>query len=141
MKRVAVIVLVVLIVIQIPPLFLQTNPPVSREPQWDSAQTRQLAQRACFDCHSNETVWPWFSRIAPPSWLVTLDVIRGRRHLNFSEWGADAEGAGEVIEVIQEGEMPPGNYLPLHPEANLTPAETQQLIQGLTATLREYQPQ
>jgi cytochrome c551/c552 len=72
----------------------QTNPPVSAEPAWDSPQTRALAQRACFDCHSNETQWPLYSRIAPVSWLITSDVVRGRRHLNFSTWGAvDSSGA------------------------------------------------
>ena len=141
MKRIVLVVIVVLVVIQIPPLLFETNPPVVAEPQWDSPQTRALAQRACFDCHSNETVWPWYSRIAPPSWLVALDVFRGRRHLNFSEGGAaggerEEGGMGEAIEQIQRGEMPPGNYLPLHPEAKLSAAEKQQLIDGLRASGR-----
>ncbi|HZY42825.1 MAG TPA: heme-binding domain-containing protein [Anaerolineae bacterium] len=95
MKRLVLILVAVLIVIQIPPLFFQTNPPVVAEPNWDNPQTRALAQRACFDCHSNETVWPWYSRIAPPSWLITFDVFRGRRNLNFSEWGVARGGEGE----------------------------------------------
>lgn len=141
MKRVVLIVVAALIVIQIPPLLFQTNPPVIAEPHWDSLQTRALAQRACFDCHSNETVWPWYSRIAPPSWLVALDVFRGRRHLNFSEWGpasGEREGGSldEAIEQIQRGEMPPANYLPLHPEARLTAEEKQQIIDGLRASGR-----
>src|ERR1700674_2739250 len=64
-----------------------TNPPVVSEPNWDSPQTRALAQRACFDCHSNETIWPWYSRVAPVSWLLASDVIQGRSRLNFSTWG------------------------------------------------------
>ncbi len=135
MKRVVLIVIAALVVIQIPPLLFETNPRVVAEPNWDSPQTRALAQRACFDCHSNETVWPWYSRIAPPSWLVALDVFRGRRHLNFSEWGlagGEREGrTGEALEQIQRGEMPPSAYLPLHPEAKLSAAEKQQLIDGL----------
>ena len=63
-----------------------TNPPVVNEPNWDSPQTREITKRACFDCHSNETVWPWYSNIAPVSWLVYRDVSDGREHLNFSEW-------------------------------------------------------
>ena len=60
------------------------NPAVVAEPPWDSAQTRALAKRACFDCHSNETVWPWYSYIAPVSWLVYSDTMGGRARLNFS---------------------------------------------------------
>jgi cytochrome c551/c552 len=113
------------------------NPPVTSEPPWDSPQTRALAKRACFDCHSNETVWPWYSYVAPVSWLVYNDTMDGRRRLNFSEWNTgSSRGAGEVVEKIQEGEMPPAIYLPMHPSARLTAAEKQQLITGLTNSLR-----
>ncbi|MBI3244724.1 MAG: heme-binding domain-containing protein [Chloroflexi bacterium] len=131
----------------IPAWLLQNNPPVLAEPKWDSPQTRELAQRACFDCHSNETVWPWYSRVAPVSWLATLDTVRGRRRLNFSEWGLatggeggesgeGGEGGGEIGEVISNGQMPPASYVALHPQANLTDAEKQQLIAGLEASLK-----
>lgn len=63
-----------------------TNLPVQSEPKWDSPQSRQLAQQACFDCHSNQTVWPWYSYAAPVSWLIERDVEQGRRRLNFAEW-------------------------------------------------------
>lgn len=112
------------------------NPPVVREPNWDSTQTRDLAQRACFDCHSNETVWPWYSNVAPVSWLVQHDVEEGRQTVNFSTWGRGGEGeeSGELVEVIAEGEMPPSYYLITHPEARLTSAEKQALMQGLRAS-------
>lgn len=122
-----------------------TNPPVIQEPAWDTPRTRELAVRACFDCHSNETTWPLYSRIAPVSWLVTFDVIRGRNEFNLSEWngprergeGERGEGGGdEIREVIAEGKMPPANFLILHPEARLTSAEKEQLITGLEASLR-----
>ncbi len=61
------------------------NPPVGAEPIWDSPGTRTLAKQACFDCHSNETVWPAYSRVAPVSWLIQHDVAEGRAVLNFSE--------------------------------------------------------
>lgn len=114
-----------------------TNPPVVAEPNWDSPETRALAKRACFDCHSNETVWPWYSRVAPVSWLVARDVQEGREKLNFSEWGRGdrEEEADEVAEVIQKGEMPMPIYLVQHPEARLTDAEKEQLIRGLEASL------
>jgi cytochrome c551/c552 len=112
------------------------NSPVVSEPNWDSQQTRDLAKRACFDCHSNETVWPWYSKIAPVSWLVYRDVIEGRRRLNFSDWqNSYLRDSGEIASVINEGEMPPFQYLPMHPSARLSTAEKTQLINGLEATL------
>jgi len=115
----------------------KTNPPVVAEPKWDSSQTRSLVQRACFDCHSNETVWPWYSNVPPVSWLVVSDTVRGRARLNFSEWGPSKIGAGEIHEVIQEGEMPPAIFLINHPEARLTAAEKQRLLDGLSRTLTQ----
>ena len=113
------------------------NPAVVSEPPWDSPQTRALAKRACFDCHSNETVWPWYSYVAPVSWLVYNDTMEGRGRLNFSEWNTGFQrGAGEIVSKIQEGEMPPAIYLPMHPSAQLTATEKQQLIDGLTNTLK-----
>ena len=113
-----------------------TNPPVVVEPKWDSPETRALAQRACFDCHSNETVWPVYSNIAPISWLVAIDIADGRSVLNFSDWtaipGLDTK---EIGTVVLEGEMPPGSYLVLHPNARLTPEEAQKLAEGLTKSL------
>jgi hypothetical protein len=112
-----------------------TNPPVIAEPAWDSPTTRALAQRACFDCHSNETVWPWYSNIAPISWITQEHVDEGREYLNFSEWNRPQEEAGEAGETVAEGEMPIPNYLWMHPEAALSPSEKAALIGGLNATL------
>lgn len=112
-----------------------SNPPVTAEPQWDSAATRDLAKRACFDCHSNETVWPWYSHVAPVSWLLQRDVDDGRSKLNFSEWDKPQKEADEAAKEVREGEMPPWFYLPTHPEARLTDAEKQALIVGLEATV------
>jgi hypothetical protein len=112
-----------------------TNPPVIKEPNWDSEQTRALAKRVCFDCHSHETVWPWYSNIAPMSWLIQHDVDEGRSKMNFSDWGTrkdEREGANR----IQEGKMPDWKYPLLHPEAQLTEEEKQLLIRGLNATYR-----
>lgn len=109
-----------------------TNPAVVSEPNWDSPATRDLAKRACFDCHSNETVWPWYSNIAPVSWLVYFDTMEGRRNMNFSEWAqGGSQDINEIAGVLQEGEMPPAQYLLMHPEAKLTAAEKQALIDGL----------
>lgn len=123
----------------IPTLLKQTNPPVSAKIKWDKPETEALARRACFDCHSNETKWPIYSRIAPVSWLITNHVVEGREYLNFSEWGQtpsklDEEGelAGEKsADEIQEGKMPMPGYVSMHPEANLTVKEKAALAEGL----------
>ncbi len=103
------------------------NPAVQQEPAWDAPQTRDLAQRACFDCHSNEVVVPWYGRIAPVSWVVTHHVEEGRAVLNFSEWNRPQEEAHESGEEIREGEMPPGYYTLLHGPARLDDAQLRQL--------------
>jgi hypothetical protein len=124
-------VLAVFIAIQFIPFGHQhTNPPVLKEPAWDSPQTRDLAKRACFNCHSNETTWPWYSNVAPVSWLTQRDVNEGREHVNFSEWTRPSRHAGHVTEEIETGDMPPWFYLPLHPEAKLTAAEKAAVIAG-----------
>lgn len=125
----------VVVLLSVVALFLQANPPVTSEPAWDSPQTRVLAQRACFDCHSNETVWPWYDRLPGGSWIAVFDTLRGRRKLNFSEWRAGGR-LKEVAEVIQQGSMPPGIYTMMHPTAVLNDQEKQQLIQGLQNSLK-----
>ena len=116
------------------------NPPVKREPPWDSPRTRRLAQVACFDCHSNETSTYWWEDIAPVSWWITNHVKEGRSALNLSECtrGAGGEGSDEAAETVRDGSMPPDYYtwLGLHPDANLTPRERQQLADGLRRTLQ-----
>ena len=111
----------------------RSNPPVLREVEWDSAETRALAVRACYDCHSNETVWPTYSYVAPASFLIAKHVKDGRNALNFSEWDRE-QFANVTVGVIEVGFMPLPNYLPLHPEANLTEAEKAQLIEGIKKT-------
>jgi len=110
----------------------RTNPPIVNEPQWDSPQTRELAERACFDCHSNETKWPWYSNVSPFTQLIWREVRKGRSELNYSDWHPKKKD--ESIEKILNGRMPPRKYLLLHPEARLTEAEKQALIAGLKAT-------
>jgi len=142
LKRLLMIVVVMLgiflIAIQFIPV-TYTNPPVTDEPNWDSPETRTLAARACFDCHSNETDLPWYSNIAPVSWLIYRDINEGREEMNFSEWRMKSKRvdhvAEEIEEVIRKGEMPPWYYLPMHPQAKLTDAEKQALIEGLKQTV------
>ena len=137
LKRSALAVIILLVVIQVVPYGRNhDNPSTLHEPSWNSPATRQLTKRACFDCHSNETVWPWYSCIAPVSWLVYHDVVEGREHLNFSDWRGDRKGesAKKMAGEIREGEMPPVQYRLAHPEAGLTDDEKQQLVSGFEAT-------
>ena len=113
-----------------------TNPPTIQEPPWDSPRTRELAVRACFDCHSNQTKWPWYAEVAPMSWSVQLDVEAGRSVLNFSEWNRSYALARYAGQRTRERVMPPFKYMKAHPEADLTPAEREELARGLDATLR-----
>ena len=113
-----------------------SNPPVTGEPQWASAETRDLMVRACWDCHSNEVEWPWYSNVAPMSWAVTKHVDDGRHAVNYSEWDHPQDEAEETLEVIKDGSMPPAYYTfgGLHSQADLTDAELQTLIAGVGAT-------
>jgi hypothetical protein len=111
-----------------------SNPPVRAEPTWSSPRVRELARKACFDCHSNETIWPWYSHVAPMSWLVQKDVDEGRSHLNFSEFDRRQDHADDCAEELEKGDMPPWVYLPTHPDARLSEAEKAELVAGFRAT-------
>jgi hypothetical protein len=133
--RVVVIVLVVaLIAIQLVPV-ARSNPPVTEAIAAPDAVVAVLRE-SCFDCHSNETHWPWYAYVAPVSWLVAYDVEEGREHLNFSEWDRYAPDerahmVEEVWEEIDHGAMPLPKYLRLHPGARLTD-EDQRILREWT---------
>jgi hypothetical protein len=111
------------------------NPPVTGEPRWRSRRVRELAAEACFDCHSNETRWPWYSQVAPASWLLQRDVDEGREDLNLSEWDRPQEKADEAGETVRAGEMPPLRYVLAHPAARLGEHDKRILARGLDAAL------
>ena len=135
--RAVTIVVVVLVVgallIQVLPVAQRTNPPVTATINWDSPETEALARAACFDCHSNETVWPWYGYIAPVSWLLVRHVDEGRGYVNFSTGEGDSD-FDELLEQVEGGSMPPGYYKLMHQAANLNDAQRQQLIEGFQAT-------
>ncbi len=92
------------------------------------ADVRAILERSCYDCHSNQTVWPWYSAVSPVSWLVADDVREGRRHLNFSEWGKYRQGIriaklDMIVSQVNKGNMPLGKYLLIHRNAALSEAE------------------
>lgn len=90
-----------------------------------------ILQRSCNDCHSYSTVWPWYSHVAPVSWLVAADVHRGRQALNLSEWSGytphqQAEMLRDMCEEASQGEMPGALYTTMHRQAQLNNADRQQ---------------
>ncbi len=130
--RIVVALVLVLLVAQAIPV-ARTNPPV------DPAKTMAahtsmpgdvsaVLQRACQDCHSNQTTWPWYSQVAPISWLLVRHVSEGRRELNMSEWAQyqprrKERKLKEMCEQVQKGKMPMASYLILHPDAQLSEQE------------------
>jgi len=112
-----------------------SNPKTVREPTWDSTQTRTLARQACFGCHSNLTEYPWYSNVAPVSWLLERDVEDGRKVVNFSEWNRPQDtDLAAVVESLENDEMPPWYYRLIHDDARLSALERQQLRVGLVRT-------
>ena len=132
-KRTLVVAAIGLLAIQAVPVE-HSNPPVEGDLP-APPEVHALLVRACYDCHSNETRWPWYGNVAPASWLLSHDVEEGREHLNFSTWTSleprrQAHALHEIDEVLEEGEMPPWFYVPLHGEAKLSTDEV--------ATLRAW---
>ncbi len=100
------------------------------------AEMAQMLRNACYDCHSNETQWPWYSHFAPVNWMLEKHVIEGREKLNFSHWGEmefedQLFAVEEMIEEIEIGEMPMPGYVAMHKSAQLTDVQKQQLIEWL----------
>jgi hypothetical protein len=123
MRRFILFSIALVALIQLVPVS-RDNPPATRSVT-APPEVMSVLRRACYDCHSNETAWPWYSRVAPVSWLVARDVHEGRSHLNFSEWKAAAdehqqEHLKELPKEVKEGDMPLWYYLPLHSAARLS---------------------
>jgi hypothetical protein len=146
LKRIIVVLLVLFVVAQFVPgrFFPVSNPPV------DAARTLQararkltpevlaVLNRSCKDCHSNQTTWPWYSKVAPVSWLLSNDVTEGRSEFNMSDWArykpeAATRKLKEISDQVQRGEMPLWYYKPLHPDSKLSEAD----IQAICAWARE----
>jgi len=126
MKKAALWIVGILIVIQLIPV-QRTNPPVTADIEAPEA-VKAILKTSCYDCHSHESTWPWYSKVAPVSWLVVHDVNEGREELNFSTWGElpvdkQHKALEESIEEIEEGEMPMPVYLLTHKDATVTDAQ------------------
>ncbi|MCP4144349.1 MAG: heme-binding domain-containing protein [bacterium] len=137
MKRIiTIIILSFTIIVAASGLFApRTNPPVQNIVIWDSPATEEQFQKSCADCHSNETKWPWYAYIGPLAFFVTQNVNEGRELFNISvpDMG-DISGSFDEIIV---GEMPPADYLMLHPEASLDDSQRMIFSKGLKSTFSQ----
>jgi hypothetical protein len=132
LKWIGIAILIIFIGIQ----FIQperTNPPVDQSKTIFAtldvpSNVRAILERSCFDCHSNNTKWPWYSHVAPTSWLVASDVKAGRSHINFSTW-ADYDETRQISkldmisQMVTDDKMPLKTYRLMHPKSVLTKAE------------------
>jgi hypothetical protein len=121
----------------------RTNPPV-RSALPAPPEVQAILDRACMDCHSHESRWPWYAYVAPASWLVVYDVHEGREHLNLSQWGdyppdRQRKKLRAMWEEVEEGEMPLPPYLLMHPEAKLSDADRATLRAFSAARVRELE--
>lgn len=124
---------VAVVIAQLVPLPPAENPPVGQEVP-APPEVRTILKASCYDCHSNETVWPWYSRVIPTKWLVRGNVVEGRGHMNFSTWGEyppdrAARRLENVVEVVEDGKMPPSSYLWLHGDAALSEEAAARIIE------------
>lgn len=135
-KRILKIVLLILVVAFVALQFKRpdrTNPPIDVTKTVEALQNipqpvAAIIDRSCSDCHSNKTVWPLYSQIAPSSWLVADDVTQGRRHVNLSEWGdldpkRRAKKLEQICDEVTDGSMPLWQYTLIHRSAKLSPAD------------------
>ena len=122
LKKILIVLTVIIIGIQFIPVE-RSNPPVTGKIDAPS-NVLSILKTSCFDCHSNETIWPWYSYIAPVSFLVSADVNNARKRVNFSEWDKyddekRAKKLNAIIEDVEEGEMPLSKYTLIHPDAKM----------------------
>lgn len=130
--QVVAAVIVLFLVVQLVPSPAADNPPVEEEVAAPEDVVRILRQ-SCYDCHSHETAWPWYARVAPAKWLVREHVEDARSELNFSAWNRyDGEERAhkweEVAEEVEEGEMPLRSYLIVHRDARLSEDDLRTLV-------------
>jgi hypothetical protein len=126
----------------------RTNPPVIHDLMAADPPPPRLAtmlHAACYDCHSSETRWPWYSHVAPMSWLIADDVRDGREHLNLSNWPQDdpkraAKWFDRMSEEIRDGEMPLPKYTKIHADARLTEDQRKELANWLDAEEAQLAP-
>ncbi len=132
LKNILIVLAVILPIFMVAASGSRTNPKVERTISWDSPETEELFYKACANCHSYETKWPWYSYVAPASWLVIRNVNHAREEFNISS--ENLGEADEAAEKLSEDKMPPWDYLLLHGEAKLSAQQKEKLVAGLEKT-------
>jgi hypothetical protein len=130
-KKIFMMLVIGLLAIQFIPV--EQSNPSDRNRFAAPAEVETILRRACYDCHSNETRWPWYARVAPISLLLARDVKEGRRELNFSIWDSyeqrrKTRKLKEIIKEVDEGDMPPWYYVPVHPDAKLSQRDREAIV-------------
>ena len=139
-KKVLIVLLVVLVIIQFFRID-KINPPIDATINLIQVvevptTVQEILNSACFDCHSNETAYPWYTNVAPLSWWIKDHIDEGRDELNFSEWGSYSDKRrlhkiDELGEMVSEGEMPLKSYVIAHREADLSDAQRNTLLEWI----------
>lgn len=143
LKNFLIVLGVIIVAIQFIPVD-RSNPPITLEID-APANVLSILKTSCYDCHSNETNWPWYSYVAPVSFLISGDVENGRKRVNFSEWDKYDEKKkekkmGAMIEEIEAGGMPLPKYLIIHPQAELDPEKIRILKDWVISSKDEDKP-
>ena len=137
LKKILIALVVIFVGIQFIPVE-RTNPPITQDVN-PPENILVILKTSCYDCHSNETVWPWYSNIAPVSFLIANDVNEGREHLNFSEWDKyDAKRRSKkmdgVSELVEKGVMPLSIYTFIHSDAKMNPEKIKAIKEWVAAS-------
>lgn len=130
-KKIFIVLVIGLFAMQFIPV--ERSNPSDRGQRAAPPEVETILRRACYDCHSNETRWRWYARIAPISFLLARDVKEGRRELNFSIWDRyeqrrKARKLKEIVKEVEEGDMPPWYYIPVHPDAKLSQGDREAIV-------------
>jgi len=134
MRKILITLIIIFVSIQLI-MVDHDNPPIQqRDEIVFTNDVKIIIENSCFDCHSNKTIWPWYSYIAPASWFVANHVHEARNELNFSEWNSYSEKRKkhklkEIVEEVDEGEMPLTSYVILHQNSGLTEDQKKVLIE------------
>lgn len=145
-KRILLVLLLIFVVMQFFRID-KTNPPVVEGEDFiavaqPDAEMEKILRSACYDCHSNETNYPWYSNVAPVSWMLKDHIEEGREHLNFSKWGSfplkkQNHKLHECAEEVEEGEMPLNSYTWTHGDASLSSAQKEKLAAWFESLMAE----
>jgi hypothetical protein len=130
-KKIVMFLVIALVAMQFIPV--ERSNPSDRNQITTPPEVKTILRRACYDCHSNETRWPWYARVAPISFWLSHDVKEGRKEVNFSIWDRYDERRKnrklkEIVKEVKDGDMPPWYYVPVHADAKLSQGDGEAIV-------------